>query len=154
MLDGSKLTAADIMTKDVVTVYPHTSLIYVAKLLADRHISGMPVVDEDGHVVGLVSEADLVKWHDHDTEKRAWWLNMLAEGRSLEPGFLDSVRSEQEKVRTVMHSEVVSVEPTTPVAQVAQLLADKAIKRVPVIHEGKLLGIVSRGDLVRVLANG
>lgn len=154
MLEGSKLTAADIMTREVATVLAHTSLIYVAKLLAHRRISGVPVVDEAGAVVGMVSEADLVRWHDHDADKQAWWLQMRAAGFNLEPGFLDYVRSEQEKVRTVMTHTVASVAPETPVAEIARLLVEKAIKRVPVLDDGKLVGIVSRSDLVRALAAG
>src|SRR5579864_3636883 len=99
MLEGSRLTARDIMTRDVVTVSPHTSLRYVAKLLAGRHISGVPVVDDDGQVVGIVSENDLLQWSDQPGEKQAWWLNMLADGFELSADFLDVIQSEREKVR-------------------------------------------------------
>ena len=69
MLEGSKLTAADVMTRDVVTVFPYTSLRYVAKLLAERKISGVPVVDDDRHVVGIVSDNDLLQWSDAPPER-------------------------------------------------------------------------------------
>ena len=154
MLETSTLTASDIMTRDVVTVVPHTSLIYVAKLLAQRHISGAPVLDESGQLVGIVTEADLVRWHDGDTEKQAWWLHMLAEGFNLNPSFLDYVRSEQDKVRHVMHTEVVTVAPETAVSEIAGLMTQKSIKRVPVLRDGKLVGIVARSDLVKALASG
>ena len=152
MLDQSALTAADIMTRDVVTVRPHTSLIHVAKLFAQKHISGAPVTDESGHLVGIVTEADLVRWHDGGTEKQAWWLGMLGEGFNLNPGFLDYVRSEQEKVRTVMHEDVVTVAPNTPLRDIARLIATKGVKRVPVLDGDKLVGIVARSDLVTALA--
>jgi CBS domain-containing protein len=154
MLEQSNLTAREVMTRDVITVFPHTSLRYVAKLLIEHHISGVPVVDGDHRVVGMVSEADLLNWSDAPSEKQAWWLNMLAEGSELSPDFLDVVRCEREKVRTVMKTDVTTISETTPVAEIARLLVGKSIKRVPVVKDRKLSGIVSRADLVRVLANG
>lgn len=152
MLESSALTAGDIMTRDVVTAFPHTSLRYVAKLLAERHISGLPVIDEDHHVVGMVSENDLLQWSDQPGEKQAWWLNMLAEGSELSPDFLDLVQAEHEKVQRVMHTDIATVTEATPVTAVAKLLVEKSIKRLPVVRDGKLVGVVSRADLVRALA--
>ena len=142
------------MTRDVVTVFPHTSLRYVAKLLAERDISGMPVVDEDRHVVGMVSENDLLKWSDTPGEKQAWWLNMLAEGFELAPDFLDVIQSEREKVRGVMKTEIAAVAEDTPLSDIAKLFVARSIKRAPVLHDGKLVGVVSRADLVQALAQG
>jgi CBS domain-containing protein len=152
MLEDLNLTAADVMTKDVVTVHPHTSIRYLAKLLANRHISGAPVVDDDGKLVGMVSEADLMRWRDGGAEKQAWWLTMIAEGAPLNPDYLDFVRAEQEKVRTVMSSDPVCVSCTTSVTEVARVITDRNIKRVAVIDNGRLVGVVSRSDLVRALA--
>ena len=142
MLEASNLTAREIMTRDVVTVFPHTSLRYVAKLLAEHHISGVPVVDDDHNLIGIVTENDLLQWSDEPSEKQAWWLNMLAEGFELAPEFLDIVRSEREKVRTVMKVDVATVAEEMPVADIAKLLIG-----------AKLVGIVTRADLVRALAN-
>ena len=153
MLEASNLTAREIMTRDVVTVFPHTSLRYVAKLLAEHHISGVPVVDDDHNLIGIVTENDLLQWSDEPSEKQAWWLNMLAEGFELAPEFLDIVRSEREKVRTVMKVDVATVAEEMPVADIAKLLIGKGIKRVPVVQGAKLVGIVTRADLVRALAN-
>jgi CBS domain-containing protein len=152
MLEGSNLTARDIMTREVVTVFPHTSLRYVAKLLGEHHISGVPVVDDDHRLVGIVTENDLLKWSDEPSEKQAWWLNMLAEGFELAPDFLDIVRSEREKVRTVMKADVATVTEDMSVSDVAKLLVSKGIKRVPVVKDAKVVGIVTRADLVRALA--
>jgi CBS domain-containing protein len=152
MLEGSNLTARDIMTRDVVTVFPHTSLRYVAKLLAQHHISGVPVVDDDHRLVGIVTENDLLQWSDEPSEKQAWWLNMLAEGFELAPDFLDLVRSEREKVRTVMKADVATVTEDMSVSDVAKLLVSKGIKRVPVVKDAKVVGIVTRADLVKALA--
>ena len=153
MLEGSKLTAADVMTRDVVTVFPYTSLRSVAKLLAERKISGVPVVDDDRHVVGIVSENDLLQWSDAPPEQQAWWLNMLAEGFELSPDFLDVVQSDREMVRRVMKTDIATVTADTPLAEIAKLISTKGIKRVPVVRDGTLVGIVSRADLVRALAS-
>ena len=153
MLEQSNLTAREIMTRDVITVFPHTSIRYVAKLLIEHHISGVPVVDDDHRLVGMVSENDLLNWSDAPSEKQAWWLNMLAEGSELSPDFLDAVRCEREKVRTVMKTDVVTVAEDTPVAEIARLMVSKSIKRVPVVRGKTVVGVVARTDLVRALAN-
>ncbi len=154
MLEGSHQTAGDIMTRNVVTVFAHTSLRYAAKLMIEQRISGIPVIDAERHVVGVVSENDLLKWSEEPGEKQVRWLDMLAEGSPLSPDFLDMIRVEHEKVRGVMTTEVVSVKEDTPVADIAKLMVDKSVKRVPVVRDGKLAGIVTRSDLVRVLAQG
>ncbi|MDB5395532.1 MAG: putative signal-transduction protein with domain [Rhodospirillales bacterium] len=154
MLEGSKLTAGEIMTLEVISVLPHTSIRYVAKLLVEHHISGLPVLDEDQRLVGMVTENDLLQWSDELSGKQAWWLDMLAEGHGLASDFLDLVRVEGEKVRRVMTTDVSTITETMPVAEIAKLMVAKAIKRVPVLRDGKLVGIVSRADLVRALAQG
>jgi CBS domain-containing protein len=154
MLENSKLTAADIMTRDVITVFPHTSLRYVAKLLAENHLSGLPVVDDAQHVVGIVTENDLLKWSDGPGDKQTWWLNMLAEGSQLAPDFLDMIRVEGEKVRTVMKTDVATITESLPVTDIAKLMVAKSVKRVPVLRNSKLVGVVSRADLVRAFAQG
>ncbi|MGC9270863.1 CBS domain-containing protein [Acidiphilium sp.] len=152
MLETSTLTAADVMSRKLVTVPPDTSVRQVAKLFATHHISGMPVVDPEGHVLGIVSETDLLQWSDEPTPKQSWWLQMLAEGTDLAPEYLNMIKSEREKVLHVMHSNVVSVTEETRLGDIAKLIISKAIKRVPVLRDGKLVGIVSRADLVRALA--
>jgi len=152
MLEGSKLTAGDIMTRDVCTVFPHTSLRYVAKLLSERRISGVPVVDDHGRVVGIVTENDLLRWSDRPGEQQAWWLDMLADGFDTAPGFLDVVQSERDKVGGVMRTDITTVAEDASVADVARLIVAHSIKRVPVLRDGRLVGVVSRGDLVRDLA--
>jgi CBS domain-containing protein len=154
MLEASKLTAGDIMTRDVITVFPHTSLRYVAKLLAENHLSGLPVVDDAHHVVGIVTENDLLKWSDEPGEKQTWWLDMLAEGSQLAPDFLDLIRVEGEKVRTVMKTDVATITESLSVTDIAKLMVAKSIKRVPVLRDSKLVGVVSRADLVRAFAQG
>ena len=79
MLDEAAFTAGDLMTRDVAVVHPDSSLLDAVKLMARRHISGMPVVDEAGAVVGIISEGDLMRWHEGFTDRQACWLDLLAE---------------------------------------------------------------------------
>ena len=91
MLDEAVFTAADLMTRDVAVVHPETSLLEAVKLMAKRRISGVPVVDDAGSIVGVMSEGDLVRWHEGYTERQARWLDMLADGFELAPEFLHGI---------------------------------------------------------------
>ena len=142
--------AMDVMTSEVTTVSEDASVQAVAKLLADRGISAVPVVDPDNRVVGMVSEGDLLHRAETGTERRrSWWLEMLASTNKLAGEY---VKSHSAKVKDLMTRDVVSVIETTPVADIAVLLETHRIKRVPVVREGRLVGIVSRANLVRALA--
>lgn len=148
------MRAMDIMTTDVITVGPDTAVQDLAKLLSDRAISGVPVVDADNRLVGIVSEGDLLHrtetGTEHHTERRrARWLESLATDRELAR---DYVKSHGRKVADIMTREVVTVSDTTELADIADLLETKHIKRVPVLRDGKLAGIVSRANLVRAVA--
>jgi CBS domain-containing protein len=144
------MRAMDVMTTDVVTVKEATSVTEVAKLLAERGISAVPVVDEDDRVIGMVSEGDLLHRAETGTEqRRPWWLEMIA---SANQHAADYVRSHGRSVKDVMTRDVISVSDTTPVADIAIMLETNRIKRVPVLRDGRLVGIVSRADLVRALA--
>jgi CBS domain-containing protein len=152
MLDEAVFTAGDLMTRDVAVVHPETSLLDAVKLMAQRRISGVPVVDNDGNVVGVLSEGDLVRWHEGYNEKQARWMDMLAEGFQLAPAFLEGVREQHRRVKTVMSPGAVTVTEGMLAREVAHLMYSKNIKRVPVVRDGKLVGIVARSDLVRALA--
>ena len=152
MLDEAIFTAGDLMTRDVAVVYPETSLLDAVKLMAKRRISGVPVVDHDGTIVGMLSEGDLVRWHEGYSERQARWLDMLADGFQLAPAFLEGIREQQRKVKSVMAHGVTTVTEATPAREVAHLMHTKNIKRVPVTRDGKLVGILARSDLVRALA--
>ena len=152
MLDEAVLTAVDVMTRDVAVVHPETSLLDAVKLMAKRHISGMPVLDGAGAIVGMLSEGDLVRWHEGYTERQARWLDMLAEGTELAPEFLAGIREQNRKVSTVMSPGAITVSEATPAREIAHLMHANDIKRVPVLRDGKLVGIVARSDLVRALA--
>lgn len=152
MFEESGITAGDLMTRDVAVVHPDTSLMEAVKLMARRGISGVPVVDAAGTIVGMLTEGDLVRWHEGYSEKQAQWLDMLAEGGNLAPAFLESIRNERNKVKVAMSGGVITAREDTPGREIARLMTSKGIKRVPVLREGKLVGIVARSDLVRAFA--
>ncbi|HQT77205.1 MAG TPA: CBS domain-containing protein [Rhodopila sp.] len=152
MLDEAVVTAGDIMTRNVVVVHPETSLIDAVRLMAGRRVSGMPVLDDAGNVIGMMTEGDLVRWHEGYTAKQAHWLDMLADGFALAPSFVEGIRAQQQKVKAVMSPGVTTVVEDTPAREVATLMHTKGIKRVPVLRDGKLVGIVARSDLIRALA--
>src|SRR5215472_8327927 len=102
MLDEAIFTAGDLMTRDVAVVHVETSLLEAVKLMAQRRISGMPVLDDDGKIVGMLCEGDLVRWHEGYTERQAKWLDMLADGFQLAPAFLEGMREQNRKVKTIM----------------------------------------------------
>src|SRR5690349_10799377 len=148
------MRAEDIMTTDVITVAPETSVQDLAALLANHGISGVPVVDAANNLVGLVSEGDLIHRSETGTERRTQrqrtrWLDALGSDRDLAR---DYVRSHGGTVRDVMTHDVITVTETTALDEVANLLETKRIKRVPVVSDGKVIGIVSRANLVRALA--
>src|SRR4051812_49657705 len=114
MLEEAIYTAADLMTRDVAVAHPEMSLLGAVKVLAQRRISGMPVVDDAGTIVGMLSEGDLVRWHEGYTERQARWLDMLAEGTAIAPTFLEGIRDQHRKVRSVMAPGAMTVSEDTP----------------------------------------
>jgi CBS domain-containing protein len=152
MLDEAAYTAGDLMTRDVAVVHPDTSLLEAVKLMARRRISGMPVLDDSGAIVGMMSEGDLIRWHEGYTERQARWLDMLADGTELAPAFLNEIQERHRKIKSVMSAGATTVTEDTLAREIALLMYAKNIKRVPVLRDGKLVGIVARSDLVRALA--
>ena len=148
------MQARDVMTKAVVTVKPDTPIGKIAELLLEKRISGLPVVDENGSVVGMVTEGDLLRPNSHEREKRReWWLTLLAEGEPLSKEFLSTLRNSQRAARDVMSTPVVTVSEDADIAEIGKLFVTLRIKRVPVTRDGRLTGIVARADLVRVVAS-
>ncbi|MCB5944412.1 CBS domain-containing protein [Acidocella sp. KAb 2-4] len=149
------VTAADLMTRDLVMVRQLDNVSKVAGVLAGRGISAAPVVDAEGKLLGMVSEEDLMRQLGAEHEsRRAWWLQMLAEGEDLAPDFLEYLKQEKRTAADVMSREVVTVAPDAPVSEIVDLFAKHRIKRVPVVQEGKVVGIVSRADIIRAIAAG
>ena len=154
MFEAMNLTAADVMTRDVVTVHPNDSLKRAARIMLERGVSGLPVVDARGHVVGVVSEGDLIR-PDEMAERRArWWLDVLAEGGQLSSEFLAAIQAVNRPVSKVMRTDIISVGEHAPLREVAELIMRQNIRRVLVMDGAKLVGVVARRDLVKVLARG
>ena len=148
------MRAMDVMTTNVITVDPNTSVQVLATLLSERGISGVPVVDLDNRLVGIISEGDLLHRAETGTERRterrrSRWLDTFA---SDQEAARDYVKAHGRTVKEIMTRDVISVSDTTELADIATLLETRRIKRVPVVRDGKLVGIVSRANLVRALA--
>jgi CBS domain-containing protein len=138
------------MTARPITVPPDTSVVEVARLLLDHAISAVPVV-ADGRVVGIVSEGDLMRRSETATDRRrAWWLTFFTGPTTLAEEY---ARTHGQRAADVMTSPVVTVNERTPLREIAELLETRRIKRVPVVRDGALVGIVSRADLLRALAS-
>src|ERR1700726_4764657 len=147
------MQAHEFMTKDPVAVSPDTPMPEIARLLLAHRISAAPVVDAEGVPIGMVSEGDLLGRGEADREaRRDWWLMLLAEGEALHPDFLATLRHPQLTARDVMSAPVVRIAETTEASEIARLLEEYRIKRVPVVRDDRIVGIVSRADLLRVLA--
>jgi CBS domain-containing protein len=154
MFDTSHFTAADVMTRDVVTVRPDDTLRRAAQLMIQRGVAGLPVVDVQGRVVGVVSEADLVR-PDEAAERRVHrWLDMLADGEALAPELLATIDTANRPVAKVMRTDPIKIAETTPLREVANLVGRDNVRRVLVVTDEKLVGIVARRDLVKALASG
>jgi CBS-domain-containing membrane protein len=149
--EGPSMKATDIMTPDVITVKPDARTGEVAEIMLASRISAVPVIGERGELVGIVSEGDLMRRAETHTERRrAWWLEIFA-GSTTRAN--DYVQANAQKVSDIMTREVVTATPDTPLGEIAALLERHHIKRVPIVKDGKLVGIVSRANLLQALAS-
>ncbi|HEV2189482.1 MAG TPA: CBS domain-containing protein [Stellaceae bacterium] len=145
------MKAADVMVRGVVTVHPETDVVDAIKLLAERDISALPVVDASGELVGIIGEADLLHRVEIGTERhRPWLQESLTAATTLAAEF---AKSHGKKVSEVMTKGVVSATEDTPLAEIATLFERQRIKRVPIVRDGKLVGVVSRSNLIQALAS-
>jgi CBS domain-containing protein len=144
------MNAADIMSRQVVTVDPGASIASAVSAMLENRISGLPVVDKQGALVGMVTEGDFLRRKEIGTEvRRPRWLEfILGPGRSAS----DYVRSNARKIEEVMTPDVASVTEDTSLEDIVALMETRRIKRVPVVKGGKVVGIVSRANLLRALA--
>ena len=145
------MQARDVMTTAVATIRQEATVRDAARLMLERGISALPVLDEKDRLVGIISEGDLMRPGEFGAEQpRSWWLRLLAmTGESAADNY---VKTHGTLVRDVMTSPVIAVTEATTIGKIALLLEKHRIKRVPVIRSGQPVGIVSRADLVRQLA--
>jgi CBS domain-containing protein len=144
------MKAADIMVSNVITVSPDKEVSEVAQILLANRISALPVIDAEGRLVGVVSEGDLIRRAEAGTEHaRSWWLRLLMGREALA---IEYVKEHSRRVADVMTRRVISASPDASVSEVASLLERNGIKRVPIVKDGKVIGIVSRANLLQALA--
>jgi CBS domain-containing protein len=145
------MKAKDVMTRDLVSVTPDATVLQAARLMLQHHISGLPVVDASGKLVGILSEGDFLRRRETATaRRRSRWLEFL-----MGPGKIASeyTHSHGSKVGEVMTSEVRSVGEDTDLEQIVELMEKHRIKRVPVLRDGKLAGIVTRSNLLHAMVS-
>lgn len=143
------MIVADVMTRNVISVAPDATVEDAAKLMLQRGISGLFVVDAQGQLAGVVTEGDLLRRDELGTQRhRPWWLRLLVSpGRQA----ADFTRTHGRRVRDVMTQDVVTVASGAPLEDVVELMEQHRIKRVPVTQDGRVTGVVSRADLLRAL---
>jgi len=144
------MKAADVMVCAVISVRPNARVEEVARTLLANRISAVPVIDEEGELVGIVSEGDLMRRAEAGTDRsRSWWLEYLTGKQVLAAEY---VKSHSHKVTDVMTRSVITATPETLLGEIAILLERNRIKRVPIVKNGKVVGIVSRANLLQALA--
>jgi CBS domain-containing protein len=144
------MKARDVMVSPVITVKPYSSVKDVAKTFLKQRISAVPVVDDEGKLVGIVSEGDLLHRSEAGTQRqRPWWLQMLTGDETLAAEY---VKTHARKVADVMTRNVITATPDTPLSEIATLLEKNSIKRVPIVRDNQLVGIVSRANLIQAVA--
>ena len=144
------MRAHQIMTKPVITVSPDATIVEAANLMLQRHVSGLPVVDGDGQLVGIVSEGDFIRRSEIGTQrKRGRWLRfILGPGRAA----ADFVHEHGRKVSDVMTKDPLTITEDIALAEIVDLMEKNNVKRLPVVRDGKIVGIVSRANLLQAVA--
>lgn len=145
------MDASDVMVRKVVTIGPDDDIAAAVRLLVDHDVSALPVVDAENHVLGVLSEGDLLHREEDGTlKRRPWWVEALTPSSTLA---LDYAKSHGRRVAEVMSAKVISASEDTPLWELANILEKNRIKRVPILKDGKLVGIVSRSNLIQALAS-
>jgi CBS domain-containing protein len=150
--DETMMTASDVMTREVTTVSPETPVQEIATLLYTRRISGVPVVDANERVVGMVSEGDLMSHSaavGEEPQQRSWWLGLFGDASNSAESYS---RSHARTASDIMSTKVFAAHEDQPLSEIARMLEKNRIKRVPVLRDGRLVGIISRANLLQALA--
>lgn len=146
------MLARDVMISPVITVKPSTTVEDVARLFLDKKISAAPVLDDTGMLIGIISEADLLHRVEAGTERRrSWWLQAFIEDETLATEY---VKAHGRQVSDVMTRGVIVAAPDTPLHEIAASMEKNAVKRLPIMENGQLVGIVSRSNLLQAVASG
>jgi CBS domain-containing protein len=146
------INAADIMTRQLITARPDSTVAEVARLLNEHDISALPICDNDGTLLGMISESDLMSpFRQEHALRRAWWLGILSFGEVLARALTDYVHEDRRRAGELMIYPVITASETATPVEIADLLLRYHIKRVPIMRGQRLLGIVSRADLIRTL---
>jgi CBS domain-containing protein len=144
------MKARDIMVRDVIAVHADTLVRDIATLMVENHISGVPVLTDKGKLIGMISQSELLHRAELGTErKHKWWLRIFADSSALAREY---AKTHGLKAHDIMSRYVVSVRGDAELSDVADILDKRRIKRVPVVREDRMVGIITRGDLVRVLS--
>jgi CBS domain-containing protein len=143
------MRARDIMTTNVVTVSPETDIAEAVRLMLERQISGVPVIDASGRLAGILTEGDLMRRAELVTGRQSWWINPTSSPEQEAKAY---VKAHGLKVKDVMTKEVVTINEQEPLDRIAMVFEERGIKRTPVMRSGKVVGIVSRANLLRSLA--
>lgn len=145
------MNVAPLMSTNIISVLPSTTLADAVRLMIANRISGLPVLESDGHLVGMITEGDLLRRTELESEgKQPSWLKAFLVPESVAA---DYVATHGRHVSEVMTSNPVSVTPLTDLAEVARMMLHKHIKRLPVLEAGRMVGIISRADVLRALAD-
>ena len=145
------MRALDVMVRHPVTAHPNMTVADAVELLSKHDISALPVVDEHHNLVGILSEADLLHRVEIGTERhRPWWLEALTGASKLAEEF---AKSHGKTVGELMTTDVVSASEDASLSEIAGLLERNRVKRVPITRDGKLVGVVSRSNLIQALAS-
>lgn len=145
------MRARDVMISPVITVGENETVQNVAKLLLANHISAVPVVDKGGALVGIVTEADLMRRTDTQTERpTSWWLYLISGDRTMAGEY---TKSHSVRTKDVMTRDVKTASPDTSLHEIVDLFEENNIKRVPIVNSGVLVGIVSRANILQAVAS-
>ena len=145
------MKAEEVMTREVISIDPDATVLQAARLMLQHHISGLPVIDKDGNLVGVLSEGDFLRRRETKTERRrSRWLEFL-----MGPGRVaaEYSHSHGSKVSEVMTPDVQTVDEVTPLEDIVELMEHRRIKRVPVICGGQVVGIITRSNLMHAMVS-
>ena len=146
------MQAADVMTREVISITPDTEVREIVELMLRNRVSAVPVTDATGKVLGMVSEGDLMRRAENRTDRRdSWWLKELFAPSETPDSY---IRTHGKRAQDIMTPSPVTIGEDTPLYQIAQVLEEKGIKRVPVVRDGKLVGLVSRANLLQGFSSG